>query len=143
MITSPLKTHEEIQALKQSWLEDPWWDIEDTEGFEAHREILAEFRQNQEAKWAKARQDHLLMVAERIGHPGDAKAAERYERWKTGAKQSAGQATTLLVHYMSLAVPNFNHEHEQELGEIVELIVDAAACEALARSIWKPRVEKP
>lgn len=35
-----IRTPEEIEALKKNWLQDPCWDIEDTEGFEAHRDEL-------------------------------------------------------------------------------------------------------
>jgi 2-iminoacetate synthase ThiH len=38
------KTKEEIERLKHNWLCDACWDIEDTEGFEAHVEELREFR---------------------------------------------------------------------------------------------------
>lgn len=34
------KTNDEIEALKQNWMKDPCWDIEDTEGFEEHKEEL-------------------------------------------------------------------------------------------------------
>jgi len=30
-------TPEQIQKLKDNWSQDPCWDIEDTEGFEAHK----------------------------------------------------------------------------------------------------------
>jgi ribosomal protein L7/L12 len=38
-----VKTREEVEALKKNWLEDPCWDIEDTEGFEEFREELKHF----------------------------------------------------------------------------------------------------
>ncbi|MFX1487479.1 MAG: hypothetical protein ACFFBS_10400, partial [Promethearchaeota archaeon] len=34
------KTREEIEKLKQDWMLDPFWDIEDTEGFELYRNEL-------------------------------------------------------------------------------------------------------
>lgn len=37
------KSREEIEQLKTSWEFDPCWDIEDTEGFEAHRDELRVF----------------------------------------------------------------------------------------------------
>lgn len=48
------RTVEEIDALKLSWLKDPCWDIEQTEGFEEHEEELLDFRQKIE-KEAHAR----------------------------------------------------------------------------------------
>lgn len=47
------KTKEEIDDLKVQWVRGSEWDIEDTPGFEAHREELYEWRvrfeQNQKA----------------------------------------------------------------------------------------------
>lgn len=44
------KSREDIERLKQQWLDDPCWDIENTEGFDAHREELLEFRDSVEKK---------------------------------------------------------------------------------------------
>jgi hypothetical protein len=52
------KTIEEIDALKLNWIKDPCWDIEETEGFEDHREELLTFRQKIE-KEAHARVDRM------------------------------------------------------------------------------------
>lgn len=49
------KTQEEIQALKDSWVKDPCWDIEDTEGFESHKEELLAFHKEQREKWDEQR----------------------------------------------------------------------------------------
>lgn len=45
------KTNEEIQALKDNWLKDPCWDIEDTPGFEDHKAELLAFHNEQRKKW--------------------------------------------------------------------------------------------
>lgn len=45
------RTRDEIEKLKKSWLHDPCWDIEDTEGFEEHRDELLAFRKEQDEKW--------------------------------------------------------------------------------------------
>jgi len=44
-----MKTIEEVQELKDQWVMDPCWDIEHSEGFEAHKEELLAFRLEQEA----------------------------------------------------------------------------------------------
>ena len=44
-------TRQDIEKLKKDWLKDPCWDIEDTEGFEACREELRVYREEQEAIW--------------------------------------------------------------------------------------------
>lgn len=46
------KSRAEIEALKADWLNDGVWDIEDSEGFEAHREELLAFRKEIEAQRA-------------------------------------------------------------------------------------------
>lgn len=45
-----MASQEDIAKLKADWLEDPCWDIEETEGFELHRKELLEFRIAENAK---------------------------------------------------------------------------------------------
>jgi hypothetical protein len=47
------RTPEEIELLKSNWLKDPCWDIEETEGFEAHRDELAAFHEEKKAEWER------------------------------------------------------------------------------------------
>lgn len=49
-----MKTEEEVRELKANWQADPIWDIEDTEGFEEHREELLTFRWKCEAGWIRS-----------------------------------------------------------------------------------------
>ena len=49
------RTRDEIAQLKRSWEIYPCFDIEDTPGFEEHREELLAFRNFKEAMWAKQR----------------------------------------------------------------------------------------
>jgi len=53
------KTQEEIQALKDSWVKDPCWDIEDTEGFEEHHQELLNFHQEVDAEWIKKEEQRI------------------------------------------------------------------------------------
>lgn len=39
-----MKTKQDIENLKRQWLNDPCWDIEDTEGFEDYKKELLEYR---------------------------------------------------------------------------------------------------
>ncbi len=66
-----MKTSDEIRRLKQDWCDDPCWDIEETEGFEEHRAELLAFRETQEAKWVKEREEQLLAKATQIGVPSN------------------------------------------------------------------------
>lgn len=61
-----MKTREEIEALKRNWAEDSCWDLEDTEGFEDHREELTAFRLQKEVEWKQQElQEYLAAQAER------------------------------------------------------------------------------
>lgn len=55
------RTKEELEALKQSWINDPIWDIEDTEGFGEHILELKAFRKEQEEKWETIRQEKVRL----------------------------------------------------------------------------------
>jgi hypothetical protein len=48
----------EIDELKRQWEADPNWDIEETEGFEGHREELSRYHQQKMKEW-KAQRDAL------------------------------------------------------------------------------------
>ena len=45
------RTEAELNDLKAGWYEDPCWDIEDTEGFEAHAEELKAFSEECKKSW--------------------------------------------------------------------------------------------
>ena len=64
------KTREEIEALKRSWHIDPCWDIEDTEGFEAHKEELWSYHNECRQKWAEDIFNRQLDRAKDLGLPG-------------------------------------------------------------------------
>ncbi len=49
--------------MKQSWVEDPCWDLENTEGFEEHKEELKAFRLENEIEWQLALEDKRLKRA--------------------------------------------------------------------------------
>jgi hypothetical protein len=60
------KTREDIETLKKNWLADPCFEIEDTKGFEAHREELIAWRKDHEWKDNIARKVHADMRYEHI-----------------------------------------------------------------------------
>lgn len=67
------RTPQEIQKLKQDWANDPCWDLEDTEGFEAHREELKEFSDFKTRSWNAAAaaklKTQLTALSNKIGFP--------------------------------------------------------------------------
>lgn len=74
------RAREDVEALKADWLSDPQWDIEHTEGFEAHREELAAFARATEAQWNAARDAASRAYAAQIGLPDNPTLAEYIRR---------------------------------------------------------------
>ncbi len=74
-----MKSAEEINELKAQWCADPCWDIEHTEGFEAHHDELKAFSDTQEEKWEQEAEARLTEKAERIGCPGNLTLARYVE----------------------------------------------------------------
>lgn len=66
-----MKTQEEIEGLKNAWLNDPCWDIELSEGFEEHKEELLKFRMKTEQRWKDQENKDLMQKAENLGIPGN------------------------------------------------------------------------
>lgn len=71
-----MKTKAELDVLKAQWTADPCWDIEDTEGFEDHKDVLKSFRFIKEVEWENQRVQRLQSKAQQIGCPGNVKLAE-------------------------------------------------------------------
>ena len=68
-----MPTRQEIESLKREWLADGVWDIEDTEGFEEHREELLAFRLEVESEWESQEEEKRLNnieQARRLGVEG-------------------------------------------------------------------------
>ena len=53
-------TRQDVEELKEHWLKDPCWNIEDSEGFEEYCEELLAFRMEQEAQ-LEAKAEKRLM----------------------------------------------------------------------------------
>ena len=62
-----MKSKEQIEDLKKDWLDDPCWDIEDTEGFEEHRTELQLFRLKMENKNRRIYQKQLVFLSNKMG----------------------------------------------------------------------------
>jgi hypothetical protein len=75
-----MKTRAEVDELKAQWLADPVWDLEETPGFEAHRQELLAWRAREEAEMECRHRERLEHKAEWMGVPGNLKLAEYIER---------------------------------------------------------------
>lgn len=74
--TAIRRTDDEVLALKDNWKQDPCWDIENTDGFEAHHDELLQWRQDYEAKcaqrWEEAQEARRAKQREVWGSAPDA-----------------------------------------------------------------------
>jgi len=63
------KSRQEIEDLKKAWLHDGCWDIEYTEGFEAHFDELKAFRVEREKIGQETYEAKLKEKAIKLGIP--------------------------------------------------------------------------
>lgn len=75
-----MATREQIDDLKRQWRADPCWDIEETEGFEEHREELREYHEQVRAEGELRREAALIQKSEELGCPGNTALAAYIER---------------------------------------------------------------
>lgn len=93
---TPVKrTQQELNELKNQWRADPYWDIEGTEGFEAHQDELVAYRGEWEAKWNAERLAHLEKRAEALGCPGNVTLAQYVETLEYRLDRFAERLETL------------------------------------------------
>ncbi len=76
-----MATTNEIESLKKNWRFDPCWDIEDTEGFEEHKEELKAYRLDYEKKWQEVEDMRINEKAKKLEcSPALVKYLETLER---------------------------------------------------------------
>jgi hypothetical protein len=79
-----MATQDEIEQLKKSWKKDPNWDIEDTEGFEEHRDELIAYRKELEIEYQHneeeriARRARVVEIDTGVALSGAAQAIETF-----------------------------------------------------------------
>jgi polyhydroxyalkanoate synthesis regulator phasin len=71
MSTYQAPTRSDVEKLKSDWLDDPCWDIYDTEGYEAYYDELKAFQEGRDARVALAEQRRLSDLANKLGIPGN------------------------------------------------------------------------
>jgi hypothetical protein len=65
-----MATKKQIDELKRAWLDDPCWDIYETEGFEAHKDELMAFQEDQEKIWEQKRSARANEEMKKMGIEG-------------------------------------------------------------------------
>jgi hypothetical protein len=61
-----MKTEKELDDLKANWRHDPCWDIDETEGFEAHTEELKAYKAEMTQQWDNERKQIIKDKARRL-----------------------------------------------------------------------------
>lgn len=106
------KTREEVEALKIGWRRDPCWDIEDTDGFEEHKDELLAFHQACEAEWRAAEDERIKLTfghkAERIRESLDVLTESELGAQNWIASQQV-RATLLLAEQVAKLVDIMNN----------------------------------
>ena len=97
------KTKEDIEQLKQSWMKDPCWDIEDTEGFEEYYEELKAWREERDRQIEKR-------IAEQ--------AEKRIEAVMNATGLGKADRQTLLSLYTFSEIENDVARQERFLGNV-------------------------
>ena len=103
-------TTDELDALKASWLTDPCWDIEDTEGFEDDKEELLAFRKEREDLVDKRMHEELdqrakkMMAETGITDPVTAQYLFTFAEIEKDVKRNAvGEASPFEMSMLELA----------------------------------------
>jgi len=129
------KTKEDIEQLKEDWSSDLGWDIEDTDGFEEHKEELLAYRRQSEEE----RESQLKKRAEEAGLPLE--AYFRHRMLETSAHDKREHAKSLLVHYFKLAIPGLNSDCRVEIESIVDCLIQAVISETKAAQLIEKHKE--
>ena len=71
-----MKTRKQVESLKKNWLNDPCWDIYETEGYQEYRDELLTFQTNILQEWRAKQYNKIYDFAsslgiERLGNPED------------------------------------------------------------------------
>lgn len=120
----PEVTREDVEKLKQDWLTDGSWDLYDTEGFEAYRDELKAFQEEQEARRDAEAQRRLKVEAEELGVTPAVMA--KIKAFNARAEGQKEQAARLLKHYFEGAGVPVTTDTMAEITSIADCIVDAA-----------------
>ena len=117
-------TREEVEKLKADWIEDPCWDIFDTEGFEAYAFELSEFQEEMEEKWHREYIEEKKRRAIKLGLSLD--DYDKYDSAKNRYEGLEAESQNLLRYYLGMVVENMDRDVCGEIDTIVSSMIDAA-----------------
>lgn len=121
--TATLRTDQEIESLKDSWKNDPCWDIETTDGFEAYRIPLQAWRKKYVADLEDSQQADLEREAIKLGLNVADTHALRSARRRV-AKET--EAAVIQLRRLFNSVGLLYEDLDADLGQFVSHTIDAA-----------------
>ena len=113
--------NEELEALKRNWVQDPCWDIEDTEGFEDYYEELLAFRLDMEQQWEQKKRERLTNLARQIGWGDNTEIAQDFDKNIRSARYWKKNAQEALAFYLKAEGEQIN-----DINYLVECLLNAA-----------------
>ena len=126
-------TRDEFERLKQNWLADPCYDLDDLDDLGEFADEAREFAAAQRERWRLEReQREIAAAAERK------LALDDYRAWSAldaGCQHKRERARELARHYIG-TLPGFTQrDNYAEIDQLVDTIIDAAIDGALAAVI--------
>ena len=120
-----MKTPAEIATLKSSWYADGGWDLEDSEGFEAHRDELLAYRKQVEGARAERRAKEHEEAIERLIRPALDLPADAI-KWPQDISRETIHTCLRLAAEMLLPIVQrmeyLDDQHDRKLDRIQEQI---------------------
>ena len=123
---------EDIDRLKQNWLNDPCWDIEFTEGFEAFHDELLEYRQGEEEKWTAIRDGEIQDRAKDLGV--SVETVLQIEKLEATVNASTKTAAKVFFHALNIEI----EEAENLVGDLVTVAIASIRLDSLKTTIIPP-----
>lgn len=122
------RSAEDVGNLMNQWLADPVWDLEFSDGFEAHYYGLLYFSRDTKRKWRISRTTRHTKKAEELGFPGRPDIGDLHEQLTARMNMRKLSATRILAHH-------FGGDDSAEIEHAVDLLVEAAAASAMIQLI--------
>lgn len=130
-----MKTREEVEKLKEIWLKDGCWEIEETPGFEEYYEELKAFSQETQEKFKQA---EIAMFEKRAKELNlTVPEFTEYDKAMETLNFHKEKAADLLTHYFSQVIPNWSADNDIEMQWLADHFIEASVNKLKASQILK------
>lgn len=131
-----MKTREEVDALKASWLKDPCFDLFCYPEFEEHHAELAAFQRSKQAEWAASYEANLPI--------NNGRMAAYPHVFQNEDACSAEFGLTKREMFAAMAMQGFlAHQENRDLRPERIASWSVQSADALLRELAKPQEVKP